>query len=130
MSDIRETMKSGLKTLLNKNVSAVAIARDDGVPFVFVSNDVLITQQTVQPLSAVNNISKYIHSELTGDQGLQTIPEKAYVYISGDKHDYLIYPITHSIFMILFVNNMNEQTLNSLLMKIAKTVQEFKEILR
>lgn len=130
MYDVREQLKEKIMPLLSEDILGVSVTRDDGVSIMFVSKDILITQQTVQPLASINNIVKYVHSELTGDEYLKTTPEKLYVYISGDKHDYLIYPVNHSLFLIFFVKNMDENKLNTLIFKIKGIIKDIQTILK
>jgi len=112
--------------VLSDDVLAVSIVNSDGNIQYFKSEQGSITQQSLLPLVSIVNISKFLHLEVTGEKDLK----KLYVYISGDKHDYLIYPINDSYVLVLFVGTLNKNKINTLLSSAAEVAVQLKKILK
>ncbi|MCC7569838.1 hypothetical protein KO465_00655 [Candidatus Micrarchaeota archaeon] len=127
MVETRELLDGIVSGIMLEKVLAVCLIRDDGIPYIFKSKDVLITQQSVQPIASINNISKYIHSELTNDS--KATSEKTYVFIKGDKHDYIFYPVDASHTLVLFIDSMNDDEMDSFIERVKISCKEILNVL-
>ena len=127
MALVREELENLLSTFLTDDILAGSFVRNDGIVYAFLSNEVMITQQAIIPLTSTNNLSKYLHNEINSSS---QSPEKLYVYVCGDKHDYLIYPINETDFLVLFVKNFNKDILNALLKNLVDVAVKANSILK